>query len=198
MLQTDALITYGPLAIITVALMWGIGRILYLSLVEKVTVVSFLARKKTPAEIGLGVIAVILDGYLVFRPFIPTLDTLVFAQTSPLPVFGLILMALAIGLMILCQIDMGKSWRIGIPEEIEESQSLITGGVYGYSRNPIYVAILVFLIGAAVLVPGPLTILSVIGTYLLLGPVVQREETFMEKAFGDEFRHYKKHVRRWI
>ena len=107
-------------------------------------------------------------------------------------------MVLGIGLMIISQLDMGSAWRIGVPEELEASQSLITGGVYGYSRNPIYVAVLIFLAGAAILLPGPLTVGALLGTFLLLRPVISREEAFMTHAFGEDYKHYQKHVRRWI
>lgn len=189
---------YGPVMIIAAALAWGLGRIFYLSIRNNVSVLSFIGQRKTAAELGLVIIAIILDGYLLVRPFWPDVDQVVWAQASLNPIFGLLVMGLGVGLMIISQIDMGRAWRIGVPEEREESQNLITGGVYQYSRNPIYVAILMFLTGAAILVPGPLTIASVIFTYLLVGQVIRREEAFLETAFGDEFRHYCQHVRRWL
>jgi len=196
--QTDTLINWGPLVIIAVAIIWGVGRIGYLGWANGVVVASFLTNKKTGPEIGLGTIAVILDAYLILRPFSLGIDDLVWAQVSPVPIFGLIIMALGIGLMIVCQIDMGKAWRIGVPETAEDSQSLVTSGIYAYSRNPIYVAILMFIVGSAVMLPGPLTILSAIGTFLLMRPLIHREETFLSSTFGDTYRHYQKHVRRWI
>lgn len=198
MVTSDMLSLYGPPALIAFALAWGLGRIFYLASRENISVLSFLARKKTPDEIGLGIIAVIFDGYLVLRPFVPQLDDLVWALPSPVPVFGVLLMALGIGLMVISQIDMGRAWRIGVPEELEASQSLITGGLYQFSRNPIYVAILMFLIGGAVVAPGPLTIGSVIGTFILLGPIIRREEAFMAAHFGEAYQRYCSSVRRWI
>lgn len=198
MSETGIMIDYGPLVIIGAALLWGLGRILYLGYRKEVTVLSFLTRRKTAAEHGLAVIALVLDGYLILRPFVPALDGWVYAQPSAFPVFALIVMALGIGLMVVSQINMGKAWRIGVPSELEGSQSLVTSGVYAFSRNPIYVAILMFLTGAAILHPGPLTVAAVLGTYMLLRPVIKSEEAFMEAAFGDKFRHYKSHVRRWI
>jgi len=198
MIDVQTFSLYGPIAIIALALLWGFGRIAYLAKRENVAVLSFLAREKTLPEKLLGLIAVLFDGYLILRPFWPELDALVGLVQSPVPVFGVLLMALGIGLMVISQIDMGKSWRIGVPSELEESQSLITGGVYRYSRNPIYVAIMMFLLGGAVTAPSLFTGGSVIITFFLIQQIIKREEAFLTDAFGDEFQHYCQHVRRWI
>jgi len=198
MANIQMLTDYGPLVLVAVAACWGMARIIYLSRREQVKVLSFLARKKTAAENGLALIAVTLDAYLLARPFFREIDVWVFAQPSPLPVFGLILMGLGIGLMIISQIDMGRAWRIGVPQTIEASQTLITSGVYAYSRNPIYVGIMMFLLGTAILLPGPLTLGAVIATFILMQKIILHEETFMESAFGDQYQHYCRHVRRWI
>jgi protein-S-isoprenylcysteine O-methyltransferase Ste14 len=198
MVNAQTLSFYGPIAIIALACLWGVARIVYLSKRENVAVLSFLSRRKTSAEIGLGLIAILLDSYLLLRPFMPELDRYLLAIPSPYPVIGVILMGLGIGLMILSQIDMGKAWRIGVPETLEDSQSLITGGVYQFSRNPIYVAIMMFLVGAAVTVPGPLTIGCVLATFFLMQQIIKHEEAFMQNAFGKAYQQYCTDVRRWM
>lgn len=198
MISAQSLALYGPIVIIAIAVLWGLARVSYLARRENVAVLSFLTRKKTIAETMLGLIAILFDGYLILRPFWPEADQLVFAFESPVPVFGVLLMAIGIGLMIISQIDMGKSWRIGVPKELEDSQSLITSGVYSYSRNPIYLAIMMFLIGGAVVAPGPFTIGAVLLTYIFVRQIIEREETFLEQHFGDAFKAYRCKVRRWL
>jgi len=198
MSQVEFLVDYGPIAILATALVWGFGRIVYLLVVQNVAVLSLMSQRKTPAEFGLMLIAVSSNVYLLLRPFLPALDGWVYRQNSPAPLVALGIMAFSIILAVFCQIGMGKSWRIGVPETIEDSQSLVTGGIYGLSRNPIYVAILLYLGGIFLLLPGPFTAFSLVGTFLLMRPVIKQEETFMEAAFGDTYRHYKQRVRRWI
>lgn len=198
MLSVHTLSLYGPIVIIAVAVLWGTARIIYLAHRENVAVLSFLSRKRTPAETILGLIAVVFDGYIILRPFWPELDQMFFAFKSPAPVFGVLFMALGIGLMVISQVDMGKAWRIGVPEELEDSQTLITGGVYQYSRNPIYVAIMMFLIGGTIVTPGPLTIGCVILTFVFIQQIIKREEAFLEQSFESEFKVYCSKVRRWL
>jgi len=77
--------------------------------------------------------------------------------------------------------------------------SIVTSGVYRFSRNPIYVGFLLMVIGI------PLNS----GTYwgVVLAPiffllcnrlVIEREEAYLEKKFGDVYTSYKSRVRRWL
>ena len=198
MFTAEFITLWGPVALITIALIWGFARILFLSQKEGVSVLSVLSKKKTSTEKMASVVAVILDAYLLIRPFFPSIDPMVYSFTHPFSVFGVILMAFGIGIAILSQIDMGKSWRIGIPENKEDSQSLITGGLYGYSRNPIYVGIMIFVIGAALAVSGPITIFSMLATAILIGKIIEDEEAFMRQSFGEEYECYCARVNRWL
>ncbi|MCK0069035.1 methyltransferase family protein [Kordiimonas laminariae] len=198
MFTAEFIVLWGPVALINIALIWGFSRILFLSRKESVSVLSVLSKKKTLSESMASAVAIVLDGYLLIRPFIPKLDQLVYSFTHPFSVFGVALMALGIGIAILSQIDMGKSWRIGIPENKEDSQNLITGGLYSYSRNPIYVGIMIFVIGATLAVSGPITIFSMLATAILIGKIIEDEEAFMRQSFGEEYDCYCKRVRRWL
>lgn len=189
---------YGPGILIIVALIWGFARIIYLSITSKVAVLAFVAQRKTPPEIGLALVAITLDGYLLARPLYPRLDVILHSQPSAYSIMGVIIMALGIALAILSQVDMGKAWRIGVPLAKEETQKLITGGLYGFSRNPIYLGIMLFLAGSLVALPGPLTLISLIVTALLVQSIIRREEAFMQQSFGDEYNDYCQRVRRWL
>ena len=46
---------------------------------------------------------------------------------------------------------MGASWRIGV--DPEETTELVTGGVFGLCRNPIYTFMVIAWVGFALLVP---------------------------------------------
>ncbi|NNF59260.1 MAG: isoprenylcysteine carboxylmethyltransferase family protein [Rhodothermaceae bacterium] len=76
---------------------------------------------------------------------------------------------------------------------------LLTRGPYGFSRNPMYVALTAMYIGLAlwatvlwplVLLPGVLTAL-----WLL---VIRREEAYLTRAFGVDYMAYSARVRRWL
>jgi protein-S-isoprenylcysteine O-methyltransferase Ste14 len=76
---------------------------------------------------------------------------------------------------------------------------ILNRGLYGISRNPIYVAMAFIYIGIAGLFNSfwflpPLIVVLLTIHYC----VILREETYLEGKFGDEYLSYKKRVRRWL
>ena len=78
-------------------------------------------------------------------------------------------------------------------------RALVTTGIHGWSRNPIYVGMcLVYAgIGLAARSPWVLVLLFPLLIVLRYG-VVAREEKYLEHRFGDAYREYKARVRRWL
>ena len=76
---------------------------------------------------------------------------------------------------------------------------IVTGGVYGFSRNPIYLGFVCLLIGFPFIFGiywG--LILSPLFVVLMNALVIQREEGYLEKKFGETYTSYKSRVRRWL
>lgn len=76
--------------------------------------------------------------------------------------------------------------------------ALVTTGPYRFTRNPIYLAMTILYIGAAVsfrIIPA--LILLPIAILLLQFGVIRREERYLEAKFGDRYREYRSRVRRW-
>src|SRR5262249_45674307 len=77
--------------------------------------------------------------------------------------------------------------------------ALITSGPYRFSRNPLYLGGNVFVFFGAALLLGSPTALFVTAIHLpLIDRFIRREEEQLEQEFGDEWRSYKKRVRRWL
>lgn len=82
---------------------------------------------------------------------------------------------------------------------LEPQNSLLTTGPYRYSRNPLYLGGNVFCFFGAALVLGSPTALVMTALHLpLVNLMIRREEEQLERRFGEEFRAYKKQVRRWL
>lgn len=81
----------------------------------------------------------------------------------------------------------------------EESRALIVEGPFHYSRNPMYLGLVLILVGIAVLL-GSLTPFLVPPVFLWLISVrfVVPEEQALAERFGPEYLEYKKKVRRWV
>lgn len=77
--------------------------------------------------------------------------------------------------------------------------TVVTSGVYRFTRNPLYLALL-HVYGAVALLFGslwPFLLLAVLLPVLVKG-IVEREERYLERKFGEPYRAYKARVRRWL
>ncbi len=79
------------------------------------------------------------------------------------------------------------------------SDALVSNGVFGFSRNPMYTGLTAALIGVFVLL-GTLAPVIVIPVFrwLIRTRVIAFEEAILEETFGDAYRDYKARVRRWL
>ena len=85
------------------------------------------------------------------------------------------------------------------PHKPQKARSLVTGGIYQYSRNPMYLALFFLLIAYASILQNVLNIvlLPMFIWYLNRYQIIPEEEV-MEEKFGDEYMEYKSRVRRWL
>lgn len=79
------------------------------------------------------------------------------------------------------------------------SEHLVTGGPYAFTRNPIYLANTLLMIGVG-LMSGIIwfLVLAVVAAFLTQKAAIEREEKHLELRFGKKYRDYAKKVRRWI
>jgi protein-S-isoprenylcysteine O-methyltransferase Ste14 len=77
--------------------------------------------------------------------------------------------------------------------------ALVTSGIHGVTRNPIYVGMFLIYLGIAVAANNLWIALLVVPLALIIRyGVVAREEAYLEHKFGEGYRDYKARVRRWI
>jgi len=81
----------------------------------------------------------------------------------------------------------------------EESSALLTDGVYGFTRHPMYLGFVLILLGIAVFM-GSATPFAVIAAFAVLMDVVfiRAEERMMEAKFGERWATYTSRTRRWM
>jgi protein-S-isoprenylcysteine O-methyltransferase Ste14 len=85
------------------------------------------------------------------------------------------------------------------PNPARTPTSLVVTGIYRYTRNPMYLGMLLLYSGAALLVGvvGPFVLLPV--AWVLLDRwVVRSEEQRLHALFGQSYEEYSSHVRRWV
>lgn len=78
------------------------------------------------------------------------------------------------------------------------SSVLVTGGIFQWLRNPMYVGLVCGLAGIAILLASDWTMVMTVGFALVVHVgVVKREERYLESKFGDAYRRYKARVPRY-
>jgi protein-S-isoprenylcysteine O-methyltransferase Ste14 len=130
---------------------------------------------------------------LALQRFIPL------AQLWQAPVNRLGLLPLAGGLALVSS-GVRSFRRRGTPlVPLRPSTTLVTTGVYRFTRNPMYLGLALIQLGCAWLlgslgafVPLPLLV------WILQSGYIDAEERFLEQLFGAEYQRYKSDVRRWI
>lgn len=144
--------------------------------------------------------------------FIVSMGAAVFAPTlqlagivTPLEPFdrpwlniaGIVIAVLGIAATLYAQLDMGDSWRIGV--DAGETTALVRTGVFGWVRNPIFTAMLVFGLGIALVTPN---VVAVVGFVLLVATIEAQvrvvEEPYLLATHGDAYRDYLATVGRFV
>ncbi|MGF1610429.1 MAG: methyltransferase family protein [Kiloniellales bacterium] len=78
-------------------------------------------------------------------------------------------------------------------------RALVTTGIHGWSRNPIYIGMFLVYGGIGIAAPSPWTLILTLPLAIAIRyGVVGREEAYLERRFGDAYRNYKARVRRWL
>jgi len=85
------------------------------------------------------------------------------------------------------------------PIQFEETNKLVTSGIFKYSRNPMYLGMLMIIISTSIFY---LNIYSMLTPFLFIFWInkfqIKREEAFLAEKFGKEYLSYKNKTRRWI
>jgi len=85
------------------------------------------------------------------------------------------------------------------PVPTTPSNLIIVNGIYSYTRNPMYLGLLLMQIGLGMLLSVIHIVMFTVFTYLILKYfVIFPEEKYLEDKFGDVYIRYKKSVNRWI
>lgn len=98
--------------------------------------------------------------------------------------------------MLLAQAQMGASWRIGI--DSQRRAELVQHGLFRVSRNPIFLATRINLLGLFCVFPSAATFAILIAGEILIQVQVRLEEQHLLNMHDDEYRTYCARVRRWL
>ncbi len=114
-----------------------------------------------------------------------------------LRITGLIFTAAGTVVFIVSVYTMKDSWRAGVAPT--DKTSLVTTGIFRYSRNPAFLGFDLAYIGiVCTFFNIPLYLISVAAILMLHLQIVNNEEPFLQDAFGEEYLEYRRHVNRYL
>jgi protein-S-isoprenylcysteine O-methyltransferase Ste14 len=81
----------------------------------------------------------------------------------------------------------------------QPTTALVTDGVYHYSRNPLYVSQALVYAGIVLAADSLCALALLVPTLVVIRyGVIAREEAYLERKFGDNYRRFKATTRRWL
>lgn len=125
-----------------------------------------------------------------------TIGELPWFDAAPLRVVGWTSLAGSMAWMAVAQAQMGLAWRIGIDRA--NTPMLMRGGLFGWSRNPIFLGLRLNLAGFFMLLPNAFTFALLLAGEALIQVQVRLEEQHLARVFGSAYREYRREVPRWI
>lgn len=97
--------------------------------------------------------------------------------------------------VVTAQVQMADSWRIGIDSS---KTQLASTGLFGVSRNPIFLGMMGTLLGLLLVLPNALTLTIFALDFALMQIQVRLEEEFLRRSQEGEYEEYANRVRRWL
>jgi protein-S-isoprenylcysteine O-methyltransferase Ste14 len=142
----------------------------------------------------------------------------------PLLFLGSILLGVAIGFFVPLRFAEGSGLRVVIgialalaafafgawafvtmrrthqdPDPRKPSPELIPGGPYRFTRNPMYVGMVLIQIGVGIALGNAWVLLLLVPTvWILVREVIEKEEAYLGRRFGESYAAYRRSVRRWL
>jgi len=113
-----------------------------------------------------------------------------------LQLIGILLSVFALVWCFIAQLQMNDSWRIGFDQA--ERTTLVTNGLFKYSRNPIFFGMLVSGFGLFLFFPSALTCITFTMSWISVSVQIRLEEAYLLSIHGSTYEAYRSSVRRWI
>jgi protein-S-isoprenylcysteine O-methyltransferase Ste14 len=144
---------------------------------------------RPPIAWALAVLAGLALDWVMPLPFAPAM--------LPARWLGGMVFALALALVAWAIATMTRAGS-NVPTSLPTT-TIVEVGPYRFTRNPIYLGMLLGLIGLAIATNSLWLLIALVPfAFVIRYGVVAREEVYLERKFGDVYRRYRARVRRWL
>jgi len=134
--------------------------------------------------------------FSIFQNFYLYLCPIHFLQNSIVQLIGLVLIHFSLIWISVAQFQMSNSWRIGIDEN--NRTELVTTGIFSISRNPIFLGMILSVLGLFLITPNAIMFCLTYTTYIIIQIQIRLEEEFLERQHTKNYINYKQKTRRLI
>jgi protein-S-isoprenylcysteine O-methyltransferase Ste14 len=117
-------------------------------------------------------------------------------QQPMVEMLGWVLLVFSLLWMLLAQAQMGLSWRVGI--DTQNATALVSKGLFSVSRNPIFLAMRLNLLGFLGVAPSAATFAICVAGEILMQVQVRLEEEHLHRLHGSDYSRYCAAVPRWL
>ena len=144
---------------------------------------------------AIGILTIII-GYMLGR-FVPIMDAFLLTEPARYWVGGTIVLVAGIAL---------GWWPIRLFRETKQdikpwtaTPEIVIRGPYGFTRNPMYLMMLLVCIGFSIILDEVwILLLTPVCASVLYLVAIRHEEVYLDRKFGESYLAYKRRVRRWI
>ena len=196
---------YFQLATVAIVIMVFASRAVYLRLSRNINPIVIGSGQKgillvveLLAVVGLvlWIIEVLLYAlHSGFRLFPSVFDSRLVNSISAQSV-GVALVSLGLVLFALAFVSFGDSWRVGIDQG--KPGALVTGGIFAWSRNPIYVFLDLWFIGAFLINGTLIFLIFAAPAIVFLHWQILQEERFLLRLYGAPYQDYCAKTQRYL
>ena len=140
---------------------------------------------------------VVAFGFVILAHLVGRFVRLPFELPLVIQDFGFVLIVIGFSLAVAAFFEFRKADTTLDPHG--SVNSLVTSGIYKFSRNPIYLGFLLMVIGFPL--NGGLYLGVLVAPFFVMAMntlVIQHEESYLDEKFGDVYTDYKRRVRRWL
>lgn len=136
--------------------------------------------------------------YVVFSAAFdfPAVSRQEFFRSGAVSWLGVFFCLAGLFLLAMSLVSFGKSFRVGI--DSEHPDRLVTTGVFAFSRNPIYIAFALVLLGEFLIFSNWILLVYLLAGIWLFRRQVSREEEYLKTHYGEQYAEYCARVRRYL
>lgn len=143
-------------------------------------------------EYGVWFVLLVLFAQLILHISILSINDSFYISS-----LGFLFVLLGLGLCIVSRKELAGNWANSWEYQIKEKQNLVTTGVYGFIRHPIYAGLGIAFIGAELEAKSWLVVIF-LSYFFVAYRQAKKEEVLLEKHFGNSYRTYMKHTKMFL